>query len=326
MGRFPGLLVTAVLLSCWPAIGASQSRKVPTIAILEPSGATAHGFCLPALRAGLADAGYVDRRNLIYEYRYAEAKPDRLPVLAAEIVSLRPDVIWTHSPAAALALKRATNDIPIVVGVTTDFLREGIAAGLARPGGNLTGFELRDMELTGKRLELLKETLPGVKRAALLLHSGTRAHAEAITDIARQARELGIVLHRVEAGDEATLVAAIASAVQSGAEALLVADVPFTALNRARVMQLAMQHKLPTISGWRIFGEAGSLISYGANVSELCRRSAGYVDRILKGAKPGDLPVQQAEKFELLINLKTARALGIEIPKAVLYRADQLVQ
>ena len=320
------LITLALVIFVAPLAALAQPRdQLPRIGVLEPGHAPG-GFCLTGFQQGLHDLGYVEGQTIAIEYRFTEGNPDRLRTLAADLVQRTPDVLWTHSPPAAQAAKQATTTIPIVVGASSNLVAQGLAAGLAQPGGNLTGFELRDIELTGKRLELLKAAVPTIARVAVLVDPTIRAHDDVPSTLAPDARTLGVQLQRVAADTPEAFEGAFTAMVQGRAEALMIMDVPVFARNRHRLLELARLHRLPTISGTRFFAEAGSLLAYGANVYDLCRRSAVYVDKILKGTKPADLPVEQSMRFELVINLKTAKALGLTIPPSILLRADEVLQ
>src|SRR5712691_654423 len=320
------LITLALVIFVAPLAALAQPRdQLPRIGVLEPGHAPG-GFCLTGFQQGLHDLGYVEGQTIAIEYRFTEGNPDRLRTLAADLVQRTPDVLWTHSPPAAQAAKQATTTIPIVVGASSNLVAQGLAAGLAQPGGNLTGFELRDIELTGKRLELLKAAVPTIARVAVLVDPTIRAHDDVPSTLAPDARTLGVQLQRVAADTPEAFEGAFTAMVQGRAEALIIMDVPVFARNRNRLLELARLHRLPTISGTRFFAEAGSLLAYGANVYDLCRRSAVYVDKILKGTKPADLPVEQSMRFELVINLKTAKALGLTIPPTLLFQADEVIQ
>jgi putative ABC transport system substrate-binding protein len=292
--------------------------------VLEP--ATPGGGCLAGFRQGLSELGYVEGKTISVDYRYANGDAKRIPILAAELVRSAPDVIWTHSPYGAQTVRQATATIPIVVGVAGFLVEQKLAASLARPGGNITGFELGDIEAAGKRLELLKETIPTVTRVAVLVDPTMRAYDGVPHNLEPQARSLGVSLQRVEAAVPEAFDAGFMAMKQARAEALFIVDLPLFARNRDRLMALALQHRLPTISGWRLYAEAGSLIAYGASVPDLCRRSTGHIDKILKGAKPGELPVELPDKYELLINVRTAKTLGITLPRSILVRADAVIE
>jgi putative tryptophan/tyrosine transport system substrate-binding protein len=321
------LLVTLALGIVVPGLAEAQrAAHMPRVAFLDPGSPTSPQVCPAGFRQGLRDLGYVEGQNVVIESRYAEGQLTRLPALAAEIVHLAPDVIWTHSTEATQAAKQATTTIPIVIGVESNVVEEGLVAGLARPGSNLTGMELRDIELTGKRLQLLKEAVPTTTRVAVLVNPTLSVHARVPDNIALEARALGVQLQRVEAGGPDTFEAAFAAMAQGGAEALLIMEGATFARNRQRLLDLARLHRLPTMAGGRHFTEAGSLLSYGADVREICQRSAVLVDKILKGATPTTLPVERADKFYLVVNLKTAQALGITLPSTFLSLADEVIR
>src|SRR6266545_1677725 len=408
-----GVLLVAIAVLTAPLAALGQPReKAPRVGVLAP-GRAPGGNCVPGFRQGLRDLGYIEGQTIIVDLRFADEDPDRIPILAAELIRQTPDVLWTHSPQGARAAKQATPTVPIVVGVAGFLVEQGLAISLARPGGNVTGFELGDIELAGKRLQLLKEAVPTVARVAVLVDPTMRPYDSVPKNLEPQARSLGVQLQRVEAGALDAFDGAFAAMVRARADALMIADLPLfirglpgigwlesraggregrccwgrkrlksresehrhqnqdTARslrsrggcapahpvenphaprpkttvvdesphsrshpkpgsafirNSQRLFELALRHRLPTISGWRRYAEAGSLIAYGANVHDVCRRSAAYVDRILRGARPGDLPIEQPSMFELVINMKTARALGLRIPPSVLLRADRVIE
>jgi putative ABC transport system substrate-binding protein len=225
----------------------------------------------------------VEGHNIILDYRYAEGQSERFSTLAADLVRLMPDVIWTHSGRMALVAKQVITTVPVVIGVASDLVTEGIVASLAQPGGNITGLELRDLDLAGKRLELLKEAVPTVTRLAVLVDPAIQYHAHAPGNIEAEARALGVQLQRVEAGSPEAFEAAFTAMMQNGAEALLIMESTFFAQARHQLLALARQYRLPTMAGGRHFAEAGSLLAYGAVPRDLCQRSATYVDKILQG-------------------------------------------
>jgi putative ABC transport system substrate-binding protein len=320
------LRIIGVSLIAAPLVGEAQPReKLPRVGVLEP-GRAPGGSCVPSFRQGLQDLGYVEGQTIIFDFRFADEDPDRIPILAADLVRQRPDVLWTHSPAGAWAAKQATTTIPIVVGVAGYLVEQGLAANLARPGSNVTGVELADIELGGKRLQLLKEAVPTIARVAVLVDSTMRIYDGVPRNFEPEARSLGVRLQRVEARSSEAFEDAFVAMVRGRADALIITDVPLFIRNSQRLFLLALRHRLPTIAGWRRYAEAGSLIAYGAYVPDVCRRSAAYVDKILKGAKPADMPIEQPARFELAINLKTAKALGLTIPPSVLARADHVIQ
>ena len=327
--RLCTVLIALALGSLAVLPATAQPRgKVPLVGVLEPGAQqTLHpGTCHAGFRHGLSDLGYVEGQTISFAYRYAEHQVNRLPALAAELVQLAPDMLWTHSNAAALAAKQATATIPIVVGVAAELLGQGLVASLARPGGNLTGVELRDVDLAGKRLELLKEAVPTITRVAVLVQPAYRGHAHIPDSIAREAEALDVQLQRVEAHGLEAFEAAFAAMGQGRAEALMIMDTALFSRHRQRLLELALQHRLPTMSSGRHFAEAGSLLTYGAYPHDLCQRSAVLVDKILKGAKPTDLPIEQPTTFKLVVNLKTAQALGLTLPPLFLAQADEVLR
>ena len=284
--------------------------------------------CSVRFREALSALGYQDGLNVMVEYRYAENQPARLPALAAALVQRQPDVLWTHSSAAAQALKQATTTIPIVVGVAVDLVEQGLVESLARPGGNLTGLDTRYLELTSKRLELLKDAVPHITRVAILVDpAGNRRVLDLIPSaFEAEARTLGLHLLRVEAGDLGAFESAFATMVQHRADALVLMDSRIFRLHSHRILELALAHRLPTMAPIQSYVEAGSLLAYGAEPADLCRRSATFVDKILKGTTPADLPVEGADKFSLVVNLKTAAALGLTLPPRLLLQADEILK
>ena len=320
------VMLTLSLLAAPVATKAQPRGKIPLIGVLELGSQQAPLGCLVAFRQGLRDLGYVEGHNITVAYRYAEGQRDRLSPLAAELVRLTPDVLWTHSTPAALAAQQATSTIPIVLGVANDLVEQDLVASLERPGGNLTGVELRDIDLLGKRLELFKEAVPTLSRVAVLVDPSERSHDHVPGNIEAEARALSVQFQRVEVGDPEAFEAAFAAMVQGGTDALIIMDTAFFVKHRPRLLELAARYRLPTISGTRGFAEAGSLLAYGARVPDLCQRSAVFIDKIFKGAIPADLPVERADKFYLVVNLKTAEALGLTLSPTFLYRADEVIK
>ncbi len=307
---------------------AQQAAKVARIGYLAGNLATSPHL-LEAFRQGLRDLGYVEGRNVVIEYRDAEGKLERLPALAAELVALKVDVILAGGTPQALAAKQATRTLPIVFAAHADPVGSGLVTSLARPGGNVTGLSLLAPELVGKRLEQLKQAVPGVNRVAGLWEPG--AYVELTErDILKEtevaARALGVRLQFVEARGPADFDRAFSDMTRARAGALTVWSTPMFTGERRRLVDLAAKNRLPAVYAQRDFVDAGGLMSYGPNGPDLFRRAATYVDKILKGAKPADLPVEQPTKFELVINLKTAKALGLTIPPSLLQRADEVIQ
>jgi putative tryptophan/tyrosine transport system substrate-binding protein len=302
------------------AAGAQQADKVARIGVLAVS-AAAFSPRIEAFRRGLREHGYVEGKNIVFEYRYAEGKLDRLPDLAVELVALKVDVIVTASPPSVRAAKRATSTIPIVFAAVGDPVATGLVKSLARPGGNVTGLSILGPELDGKRLELLKEAVTKTSRVAVLF--GPESPRKEL-EIAAQALGIQLVLLPVrELGD---FEPAFETARKESVHALLTSPSPLLNTVRERIVELAAKNRLPAMYGSSEFVEAGGLMSYAPSYVDLFRRAAIYVDKILRGAKPADLPVEQATKFELVINLKTAKALGLTIPPSLLTRADQVIE
>lgn len=331
MGRIQRrkLLIAAAAFLAEPLVsGAQQPVKVPRIGFLSldlagnPRGTDS--FVL-----GLRELGYEVGRNIVVEYRDAERRFERFPALAAELVALKVDVIVAPNVLASQAAKRATTTIPIVFAGIADPVSDGLVASLGRPGGNVTGLANLSPELIGKRLELLKEAVPGTSRVAILWQPGSgmeRTDRETLKGAEAAAQALSIQLRTIDARDPAEIEPAFAKIATARANALLVLGTPMFFTERQRLVELAARNKLPAMYTSRQFVEAGGLLAYGASLDDLLRRSATYVDKLLKGAKASDLPVEQPTKFELVVNAKTAKALGLAIPQSVLGRADAVVQ
>ena len=281
---------------------------------------------LDAFRDQMRSLGYVEGSNLAIVYRIAEGKEERLAEMATELAGLKVDAIVTVATQAALAAKRATRTIPIVMATAGDPVGTGVIASLSRPGGNATGMSNQSTELAGKRLQLLREILPRATRVAILPLKGTPLTPLLIAEFRAAAKQFGITLSVHEVNTIAALPQAFAAMQRARAQALIVPNSPFSGENRERIASMAMQQRLVTMFDVRGAIESGGLIAYGPNISELYRRAAYYLDRIFKGASPADLPVEQPSKYEMIINLKTARALGIKVPQAVLVRADEVIQ
>jgi len=274
----------------------------------------------------LKELGYVDGKNIGIEYRWAEGKQNQLSDLAAELVALKVDVIVARNTPATLAAKRATTTIPIVMVGPGDPVRLGLVASLARPGGNITGLSLLSTELTGKRLELLKEAFPKIARVAMLWNSADSAMTLRVKEAEVLAQGLGVTIQRVGVQEPNDFEAAFAAMSSKAADALLVVLDTFTILHQRRVLEFAAKYRLPAMYERIDFVEAGGLMTYGPSLSEIFRRAAVYVDKILKGTKPGDIPVEQPTKFEFVINLKSANQIGLTIPPNVLVRADRVIR
>ena len=321
------LIGAGAILAASLAAEAQQAGKIARIGHLSPNMA-ARIHLYGAFLQGLRDLGYVEGRNVVIEIRDADGKLERLPTLAAELVALKVDVIVAASTPAALVAKQTTRTLPIVVPAAADPVASGLVTSLARPGGNVTGLSILSTELIGKCLQLLRQAVPGVGRVAVLwqpggMGEGTDKDMLKEADVA--ARALG-ALQFVEARTPADFDRAFSDMIRARAGGLTVLPSAIFNSERKRLVDLAAKHRLPAVYPWREFVDAGGLMSYGPDLADLFRRSATYVDKILKGAKPGELPVEQSTKFELVINLKAAKDLGLTIPQSVLARADHLIQ
>jgi putative tryptophan/tyrosine transport system substrate-binding protein len=312
--------------AAWPiALHAQPSAKLPTIGFLGAATPSATGQWTAALVQRLRELGWIEGRSIAIEYRWAEGRADAMAGIAAEFVRLKVDVIVTHSSAPVVAAKQATSVIPIVFANAGDPVGSGLVASLERPGGNVTGLSIQGTDTVGKRLELLRETMPGIRRLAILGNAANPGVASETREATTAARTLGIEVFSSEIRRADDIEPAF-QALAGRTDALYVAADPVVIVNRVRINALALAARLPTISSVREYVKAGALMSYGVNFTELWRRTAEFVDKILRGAKPADLPVEQPTKFDLVINLKTASALGIEVPATVLARADEVIE
>jgi len=326
-GRARAIVMLVLVLVAAPlAADAQQTGKVHRIGYLSSGSSTAVPRVIEAFRQGLRELGWVEGQNIVIDYRFAEHRYDRLPDLAAELVRLKVDIIVAPATPAAAAAKNATGTIPIVMIGVGDPVGTGFIASLARPGGNVTGSSyFVGLEIYSKQLELLKETVPKVRRVAILSNPTNPAHPSWMREIKGAGGSLGVQLQFLEARGPTEFDGAFAAMAKERAGALLVVADGMFMLHRIRLADLAAKSRLPSL-GYRELVEAGGLISYGPSLPDLWRRAATYVDRILKGAKPADLPVEQPTKFELLVNLKTAKALGLTVPQSVLIRADEVIR
>ena len=311
----------------WPLAARSQQKTIPVIGFLGIATAAVYAPWLAAFRRGLADMGYIEGQNLSIEYRWAEDRVDQLPALAAELVGRNVDVIaTTGGTAGVLAAKAATSTIPIVFSGGSDLVATGVVASLARPGGNITGISIMGAEMMPKRFELLSELLPEAKVVALLVNPSNPTTEPTTKDVQAAARAKGVQISILKARTEAEIEAAFDNLRDLKADALLVGADPLFNNRREQLVALASRHAIPAMYEWRESVDAGGLISYGPNFTNLVRQVGTYAGKILKGAKPADLPVQQPTKFELVINLKTAKALGLTIPPSILALADEVIE
>ena len=317
--------------AAWPLAARAQTAKVARIGYLITGALESPETRMnrDAFRLGLTELGYIEGRNIVIEYRAADGKIERLPGLATELVGLKVDLIVALATPAGRAAQQATTTIPIVVTAMGDPVRDGLVASLARPGGNITGTTFLGPELVPKRLSFLRELLPTISRVAVLWHPGAFSEPtirEMLNEVAQAARTLGVQLQLVEVRSADEFDHAFTTMVGARAEALFQFPSTLFFNERRRIVDLAARHRLPAMFNAREFVQLGGLIAYGANLAELNRRAAAYVDRILKGAKPFDLPIEQPTKFELFINLKTAKALGLAVPDRLLVGADEVIE
>jgi putative tryptophan/tyrosine transport system substrate-binding protein len=316
-----GIVILILSPLAVPLVAAQQPAKIPRIGYLVSRagpGPNDQGF-----QDGLRELGYVEGQNIVIERRWASGNPDRLPDLAAELVRLKPEVIFAGGAIAGV-VQRATRTIPIVFIADGDPVKAGLVADLAHPGGNLTGLAILADELAGKRLELLKEALPRLARVAVLRHVTSDGSHVRTTEAAAQA--LGLQLHILEVSDPQEFASALEAAHKARAEALIQLSSSFLATQRKPLLALTAKHQLPAMWEHRGFVEDGGLMSYGPSLPDLYRRAATYVDKILKGRQPADLPVEQPIKFELVVNLKTAKQLGLTMPPTLLFQADKVIE
>jgi putative ABC transport system substrate-binding protein len=309
----------------WPLAARAQQARLPTIGFFSAGSPAAMRDWVAALVQRLRELGWIEGRTVAIEYRWADGDNERLAEIAAEFARLKVDVIVTHSAGPVIAAKQATAVIPIVFASAADAVGVGLVASLARPGGNVTGLSSQTTDLAGKRLELLRELIPGFRRLAIMANAHAPAAVLEMADAQATARVLGleVVISEIRRAKD---IADAFEALKGRAEALYVCIDPLMNTNRLRINILAAAARLPTIYGAREYVEAGGLISYGANLPDQFRRAGDYVDKILRGTKPGDIPVEQPSKFDLVINLTTAKALGLTIPESFLLRADEVIE
>ena len=325
--KWVGLFAVVVaLMMCGARAAAQQPARIPRIGILIPTSESNLSARIETFRQGLRELGYVEGKNIFIEYRYADGKLERLPDLADELVRLKVDVIVTPGGSAILAAKKASATIPMVFAAAPDPVGSGLVSSLARPGGNITGLSMMAPDLDGKRLELLKEVFPKVARVAVLRdRSGARGNL-ALTEMAGAAKALGLKLLSLEVRSLDDFEGAFARAKKERAQALITTTGGLINTQQRQVLDFAAKNRLPAIYHYSEFVEAGGLMSYGPDNTDLWRRAADFVDKILKGAKPAELPVEQATKFEFLVNLKAAKQIGMTIPPTVVARADRVIK
>jgi putative ABC transport system substrate-binding protein len=304
----------------------AQRKAKPVIGFLGNASPGPFASFVAAFHQGLSETGYVEGQNVATEYRWAEGRYDRLPPLAADLVGRKVDVIATSADASALAAKDATSTIPIVFVNGSDPVEIGLVASFARPGGNLTGVSIMTGELMLKRLELLSEVVPQAREIALLVNPNNASNERMMKLVQEAGPTKGVQVRVLKAGTESDIDVAFASLIQLQASALLVGSDPFLFSRREQLVALAARHAVPAIYEWREFAAAGGLISYGTSLAEMYRQAGVYVGRVLAGTKPADLPVQRPTRFELVVNLNTAKALGLTVPPSILARADEVIE
>jgi putative tryptophan/tyrosine transport system substrate-binding protein len=312
--------------AAWPLAARAEQTVLPLIGFLDPRSPDGMTERLRGFRQGLKDTGYVEGENVAIEYRWAEGQNDRLPALADELVRRRVTMIATFGIVATFAAKSATTTIPIVFAIAEDPVRHNLVASLARPGGNLTGINIFTTELVTKRLGLLRELVPGALRVAVLVNPAYPDSEHMVSDVVAAARAMGLQIQVLNASSSLEINAAFARLVRERPDALFVGGEPFLNSRRVQLVHLASRHAVPATYALRDYVEVGGLMSYGPNIADTFRQVGVYTGRILKGAKPADLPVVQASKFELIINAETARMLGLEIPPTLLARADEVIE
>ena len=326
LGKIFVLFLTTILLTTASATQAQQPTKVPRIGFLIASSRSVNAARYETFLQGLRELGYEEGKNIVIEWRSGEGRFDRLAALAAELIRLKVDIIVTAGPADTRAAREATSTIPIVMTFDNDPVGNGFIASLARPGGNITGLSTLAPELSSKQLELLKEIVPKLSRVAILGNSTNPGNALALKEIEAAAKAFGLKLQYLDILDPKAIETAFRTASKSGVEAILVLGIPLLNSERKQLVELAVKNRLPAIYYTGDLVEAGGLMTYGVNRNDLARRAATYVDKILKGAKPAELPVEQPKKFELIINLKAAKQIGLTIPPNVLARADKVIK
>ncbi len=321
-----GFALSAILSALCFSAQAQQPTKVPRIGYLVVSSLPANAARIEAFRQGLRELNYVEEKNIVIDWRSADGKLDRLPALAADLVRLKADVIVTAGPQSTRAAKEATSTIPIVMTNDPDPVALGFVASLARPGGNITGLSTFAPELSGKRLEILREVVAKLSRVAVLGTSTTPGYAETLREIEPAAKAFGVKLQYLDVLDSKDVETAFRAATKGRADAVLTLNSGILNSQRPQIVDLAAKNRLPVIYPDSRYVEAGGLMFYGVNLLDLDRRAATYVDKILKGAKPGDIPVEQPMKFEFIVNLKAAKQIGLTIPPNVLVRADRVIR
>ncbi len=322
--EFIGLVGSTVVFLPFVA-RAQQPASVPRIGFLGVTSASGHRRQLEAFRAGLSDLGYVEGKNIVIEFRWAEGEYDRLPDLAAELLGLKVDILVTHGTPGVLAAKQATRTVPIVMAAIGDPVAVGAVASIARPGGNITGMTFFNPEIAAKRVELLKAAFPTLRRIAILLNPNNPVIGPILQEMKLTAETLMVDLQQFEARGPSDFDQVFSAMAKEAVDAVVIVEDPMIIANAGAIGKLASKQRFPSI-GFKDVAEAGGLLAYGVHFPQMFRRAAFFVDKILRGTKPSDLPVERTTKFELVINLKTAKAFGIEIPPTLLARADEVIE
>ena len=310
----------------WALAARAQVSSERLIGVLSPISEDAAFRNVEALRAGLRDLGYFEGRNIKFAIKYAGGATERLPQLATELVKLNPDIIVAGSPPAAIAVRNATHTIPIIMNSSPDPVAIGLASSLARPSGNVTGFWWGDEGLIGKRLELLKQAVPGIERIGLLFNPNEPTDSDAVAAVVEASKSLGLTVRLLEVRATTQLQEAFATAQREGLQGVVIGTGPLFVSARTELAMLAFSARLPLIGGFRDFAVTGTLASYGANLADLYRRKAEFIDRVFKGAKPADMPIERPTKFEFVLNLKTTKAFGLTIGPSLLAQADEVIE
>lgn len=324
MDRRTFIATTAVALTASSPVAEAQSARPAVIGFLGLTSAATFSNRVSAFRSGLRELGYVEGRDFVIEFRWAEGNDDRLTDLASELVRLNVRIVVTHATAGALAARRATTTTPIVMAVGGDAVMTGLATSLARPGGNVTGSTILIPDLNVKRLELLKEAVPGLSRVAVLVHRGSPANAPMLSLVEVTGKSLNLTLRHFEVDGPEAFRRAFQEMDNARVDGLLVFEEPMLLFNARAIADLSILHRLP-LAGFLEIGEAGGVIGFGVDIPEMFHRAAVFVDKILKGAKPGDIPIEQATRFRLVLNLKSAARLGLTLPQSLALRADQII-
>jgi len=309
----------------WPIVGLAQQTKIYRIGVISAGSVSASARAQPAFVQALSELGWVEGKNILFEYRYADNRLERLPILATELVGLNVDIIVAIGTLAPIAAKEATSTIPIIMASAGDPFASGLVTNLSRPGGNVTGVSMMSAELGAKRLQMLKELLPNLSRVAVIWNAVNPYAARDFKETVGAAQTLGVEVHSIEVRTPADFDNAYEAIARHRQDALMIVNDPLTARYK-ELADFAIKNLLPSITSYREFADAGALITYGPDSADMRRRAASFVDRVLRGEKPGDLPVEQPNKFDLIINLRTAKALGLAVPPSLLARADEVIE